>query len=139
VSDSGAALVYAPVSWGELIDKITILEIKAARIRSAAPLANVRTELNLLSQIAEKVASDASIQALKAALRAINQKLWDIEDSIREKERRQEFDEPFIQLARSVYTTNDERSRLKRRINFALGSKLIEEKSYGEGELESGG
>jgi hypothetical protein len=138
VSKSGDALVFAPLSWGELIDKITILEIKSAQIRAAAPLANVRAELTLLRDIAEEAISHAAILALKLDLHAINQTLWDIEDSIREKERLGEFDEGFIELARSVYATNDERARLKRRINVALGSQLIEEKSYGEGKGGSG-
>jgi Family of unknown function (DUF6165) len=134
VSQSGDALVFAPLSWGELIDKITILEIKSARIRAAAKLANVRAELELLRAIAETALSDPAIKVLMSNIHAINQALWDIEDSIREKEGRREFDEGFIQLARSVYATNDERARLKRRINIALGSQLIEEKSYGEAE-----
>jgi predicted nucleic acid-binding Zn-ribbon protein len=117
-----------PMSWGELIDKITILEIKSERLTSAEALSNVRHELALLAATA--IAVDDRIAALKAQLRAINETLWKIEDDIRGKEARQEFDAGFIELARNVYKTNDERGRIKREINTALASELVEEKSY---------
>ncbi|MCI4678965.1 DUF6165 family protein [Rhodoblastus acidophilus] len=119
----------APVSWGELIDKMTILEIKSKRLTSETALANVRKELALLSKIAEaRLAGE--VVARKAELRAINAELWEIEDRIREKEARQEFDADFIALARSVYRRNDARAKVKRRINELLSSELVEEKSY---------
>lgn len=125
------APVMAPVSWGELIDKITILEIKAARIEDAAKLVNVKRELDALSAIRDEALPEgADIHALTAELRAVNEKLWDIEDDIREKERAQDFGAGFIELARAVYRTNDRRAALKRQINEALGSDLVEEKSY---------
>ena len=119
------------ISYGELLDKITILEIKAERITDAAKLANVRAELNVLNETwanADIVEND--ISGPKAALKRINESLWDIEDQIREMEAAKSFDEAFIALARSVYITNDERAAVKRQINELLGSKLIEEKSY---------
>ncbi len=125
------APVMAPVSWGELIDKITILEIKAARIEDAAKLVNVKRELDALSAIRDDALPEgADIHAPTAELRAVNEKLWDIEDDIREKERAQDFGAEFIELARAVYRTNDRRAALKRQINEALGSELVEEKSY---------
>ncbi len=117
-----------PISWGELIDKITILEIKAERLEGAAR-ANVQTELALLAAIAAPVlAGDAA--ALAAELKTVNLALWDIEDNIRDHERTGDFGAGFIVLARSVYRTNDARGVLKRRINQALASVLVEEKSY---------
>jgi predicted nuclease with TOPRIM domain len=121
----------APVSWGELIDKITILEIKADRLSFAAALANVRKELALLTEIvAREVLQRDDVKQLKTRLREINEKLWRIEDDIRQKEASQAFDLEFIALARSVYIVNDERSRVKRALNDLLNSGLIEEKSY---------
>jgi len=121
----------APVSWGELIDKITILEIKADRLSFAAALANVRKELALLTDIvAREVLQRDDVKQLKTRLREINEKLWRIEDDIRQKEASQAFDLEFIALARSVYIVNDERSRVKRALNDLLNSGLIEEKSY---------
>lgn len=120
-----------PLSWGEVIDKITILEIKAAKIASGAAKANVRRELTLLTEtVAAEVLLREDVKALATELREMNEKLWDIEDRIREKEALASFDRDFIQLARSVYITNGERSRLKREISDLLGSGLIEEKSY---------
>ena len=119
-----------PVSWGELIDKLTILEIKHARIGDAAALANVARELSLVREIAEPVLADTRIVTLGNRLKSINEELWRIEDDIRTKEAAAEFDPKFIELARAVYKRNDERARIKREINLALGSELIEEKSY---------
>jgi hypothetical protein len=122
-----------PVSVGELIDKITILEIKAERISDPAKLDNVRAELALLTETwgASPLAS-ANIGPDRDALKAINETLWDIEDAIRDKEAAGEFDDRFIELARAVYRTNDERAAVKRRINEATGSTLVEEKSYAD-------
>jgi hypothetical protein len=123
--------ISVPISPGELIDKITILEIKAARISDAAKLANVRHELSLLKQTWESSAhAKRDIAGEWARLRAINEKLWDIEDDIRDKERARAFDQQFIDLARAVYVTNDERAAVKREINTKLGSRIVEEKSY---------
>ena len=125
------AELLVPISPGELIDKITILEIKSARMTDAAKLHNVRTELNLLMETWR--ASDYSkvdISAEWAGLRDVNTKLWVIEDDIRDKELAGEFDAKFIELARAVYVTNDERAKIKRVINTKLGSALVEEKSY---------
>jgi len=123
--------IATPVSYGELIDKITILEIKAQRIGDASKVANVRTELDLLNTTwAAHPASRGDIAAERAALRAVNEALWEIEDEIRLKEKAQAFDAQFIELARSVYFRNDERAAIKRAINSKLGSTLVEEKSY---------
>jgi hypothetical protein len=120
-----------PVSWGELIDKITILEIKAARLKNAAALANVNKELKLLAAQADAaLKTSAELPALKQRLTKVNEALWEIEDKIREKEARQEFGAGFIALARSVYQNNDERAAIKRQINALLASELVEEKSY---------
>ncbi|MCE5233992.1 MAG: DUF6165 family protein [Mizugakiibacter sp.] len=125
------SLISVPVSYGELIDKITILEIKAERIADAAKLANVRTELDLLNATwGNDAASRVDIAAERAQLKAVNEALWDIEDRIRLKEKAQAFDAGFVELARSVYFRNDERAAVKRAINLKLGSKLVEEKSY---------
>lgn len=123
--------IKVPVSPGELLDKITILEIKSARIADPAKLANVRTELAALTRTWRESAYAAQdVQSQWAALRTINEKLWDIEDRIRDKERARTFDHEFIELARAVYVTNDERAAVKREINTRLGSTLVEEKSY---------
>ncbi len=126
------AELLVPVSPGELIDKITILEIKSARMTDAAKLHNVRTELTLLNETwgASEYSSKADIGPEWSGLRDVNGQLWDIEDEIRDKERAGQFDARFIELARAVYVTNDERAALKRRINDKLGSALVEEKSY---------
>ena len=125
------SLISVPVSHGELIDKITILEIKAAHIRDAAKLANVRSELELLNTTwGRDAAAKTDIAAERAQLKAVNEALWDIEDRIRLKEKAQAFDAEFIELARSVYFRNDERAAIKRAINVKLGSQLVEEKSY---------
>ncbi len=117
-----------PVSWGELLDKITILQIKQERLEDDAKRANVVTELTALLAVAG--AALAQVPALAAELKAINEALWDIEDDIRDKERAGQFDARFIELARAVYVTNDQRAAVKRKVNLALGSALVEEKSY---------
>ena len=120
-----------PVSWGELFDKISILQIKLDHLTSKEALENVERELNLLSAISDVSFSlNIEIQRLNKDLKRVNQELWDIEDKIRDKERSKAFNEEFIELARAVYVTNDERSRIKKSINEAFGSDLIEEKSY---------
>ncbi len=125
------SLIQTPVSYGELIDKITILEIKSRRITDDAKLANIRNELDLLNATwANSSASQTDIGEVRAQLHAVNELLWDIEDNIRIKERAQAFDQEFIELARAVYFRNDERAAFKRAINLQLGSELVEEKSY---------
>ena len=122
-----------PISWGELLDKITILQIKFENLTSQDALNNVARELKQLQSTFFKYCPETiKPKLLEAELKRINQQLWDIEDKIRDKERNKSFDDEFIQLARSVYITNDERSRIKKRINETLGSDLIEEKSYSE-------
>ena len=119
------------VSWGELIDKITILEIKEQRLRSPAAVANVRNELATLSQVVQDLKQlPAELDGLKSKLKLINETLWEIEDQIRGKEAAQSFDKQFVELARSVYFNNDERAHLKREINELLKSGLVEEKQY---------
>ncbi|HLO78834.1 MAG TPA: DUF6165 family protein [Magnetospirillum sp.] len=123
--------VLVPVSWGEVIDKITILEIKAERLTDAAKLANVTTELNELVAVREReFPGHQALATLAGELKAINEKLWVIEDDIRDCERAKDFGPRFIELARAVYFTNDERAQAKRKINDLLGSALVEEKSY---------
>ena len=127
------AELMVPISPGELIDKITILEIKSQRMTDAAKLHNVRTELALLTdtwRASPFAATD--ISAEWDALREVNGRLWDIEDRIRDQERDGAFDEVFIGLARAVYVTNDERAAVKKTINTKLGSTLVEEKSYAD-------
>jgi hypothetical protein len=123
--------ILVPLSPGELLDKITILRIKVVRITDPAKAANVRLELELL----EKTWRDAGCAAFdvareERALQAVNERLWDVEDLIRDKEAKQTFDREFIDLARAVYVSNDERAAIKKRINLQLGSRLVEEKSY---------
>jgi hypothetical protein len=122
--------ILVPVSPGELLDKITILRIKAARIADGAKLANVRLELELLERTWLEACAGVELTDEERALRAVNERLWDIEDRIRDKEAGGSFDQEFIELARSVYLANDERAAVKRRVNLALGSRLVEEKSY---------
>jgi Family of unknown function (DUF6165) len=123
--------VLIPVSAGELLDKITILRIKAARMTDAQKLANVRLELGLLEKTwSELGGATTELTAEEHALQSVNEQLWDIEDRIRDREARQLFDREFIDLARAVYVTNDERAAIKKRINLHLGSRLVEEKSY---------
>jgi hypothetical protein len=125
--------LLVPISPGELVDKITILEIKSQRMSDAAKLANVRTELELLTATwrGSRFAT-SDIDADWKALRSVNEQLWDIEDRIRDKERDAVFDQAFVDLARAVYVTNDERAAIKKRINARLGSTLVEEKSYSD-------
>ena len=123
--------LLVPVSYGELLDKIAILQIKSERMTDPAKLANVRNELSALERT--WLAHPAAVQdiaELRARLKAVNEALWAIEDDIRVKEKAQEFDDEFIRLARSVYVQNDERARIKKDINLALGSAYVEEKSY---------
>ncbi|MBP6513773.1 MAG: hypothetical protein KA224_01240, partial [Steroidobacteraceae bacterium] len=115
--------ILVPVSPGEMLDKVTILRIKSARMSDPAKLANVRLELDMLERTwAASPYAGADVAADVAALQAVNERLWVIEDDIRDKERAQEFDARFIELARSVYFENDERAAIKKRINTALGS-----------------
>ena len=123
--------LLVPLSPGELLDKITILRIKVARIQDAAKLANVKRELALLEQTwKDSGAAVDDVGLDERALENVNERLWDIEDRIRDKEARQTFDREFIELARAVYICNDERAAIKKRINLQLGSPLVEEKSY---------
>jgi hypothetical protein len=119
-----------PVSWGELIDKLTILEIKQERIDAPEARANVTREYLRLSEAAAPVAEHDGITGLRGELKAVNQALWEIEDEIRAKEAAGDFGEAFVRLARSVYKRNDERAALKRELNMLLKSELVEEKSY---------
>jgi Family of unknown function (DUF6165) len=123
--------ILVPISPGELLDKITILRIKSARMSDAAKLANVRAELAELEKTwRAAVGSAADVSEDERELQAVNERLWVIEDDIRDKERAQAFDARFIELARSVYIENDERAAIKKRINVKLGSRIVEEKSY---------
>ena len=121
--------ILAPISAGELVDKITILEVKADRI-DPARRANVLHELSLLRALAADVLP-AGIETLTAQLRTVNAGLWDVEDGKRECERRGDFGPAFVELARRVYRENDRRASIKRAINDAVGSEVVEEKSYG--------
>lgn len=118
------------VSNGEILDKISILEIKKARINSPEQLKNVETELGMLWYLYEELVTTDEIGRKYAELKTVNRELWDIEDEIREWEKRDHFGDRFIQLARLVYITNDKRARIKKEINLLTGSELMEEKSY---------
>jgi hypothetical protein len=123
--------ILVPVSFGELLDKIAILEIKSERMSDEAKLANVRRELDALRRTwAAAPQSSHDVGALCQALKEVNERLWVIEDDIRIKEKAQAFDAEFVRLARAVYFENDERARVKRELNLALGSAYVEEKSY---------
>ena len=123
--------VIVAVSWDELLDKISILEIKRARLTDPAQLANVEHEHAALSAARDGAMPEGTdISDSFAALRAVNEALWQIEDDIRDRERLKDFGPRFVELARAVYTNNDERAAIKRRINEALGSEIVEEKSY---------
>jgi hypothetical protein len=125
------SLISTPISHGELIDKITILEIKSERMSDPAKLANVRRELDLLNAIwSTDDAAKIDIADLRQALKTVNERLWVIEDDIRLQEKAQDFGAEFIRLARAVYFENDDRAKIKREINLRLGSQLVEEKSY---------
>lgn len=123
-------IVNAPVSVGELVDKITILRIKNREIKDPIKLQNVKLELKTLSEVFSKLKIKVDILPEFQLLEDINKELWDIEDNIRQKERSKEFDDKFVELARSVYYTNDKRSEIKKAINIKVGSSIIEEKSY---------
>jgi hypothetical protein len=123
--------ILVEIASGELIDKITILQIKSERIVAADKLRNVRVELEVLAAARDAaMPATAELADLTAQLKQINEALWDIEDAIRDCEREQDFGPEFIKLARSVYHSNDRRAALKRQVNELLGSKLVEEKSY---------
>jgi len=123
--------VQVEISPGELLDKITILEIKLERLTDRAKLVNVSRELDLLEAArAKAIPEDAEVERLFEELYGLNEALWEIEDDLRECEREGDFGPRFVALARSVYRTNDLRAEVKREINLTLGSSLIEEKSY---------
>ena len=123
--------ILIPISPGELLDKITILQIKSERISDPAKVANVKTELGMLNQVwQDAVDSDDTISALTAELKSVNEALWEIEDDVRDEERNKRFGERFIELARAVYVTNDQRADAKKRVNLHLNSTIVEEKSY---------
>ena len=123
--------ILIPISPGELLDKITILQIKSERIADPAKVTNVRTELEMLDAVwRQAVDEDDEIAALTAELKSINEALWEIEDDIRDEERNRRFGERFIELARAVYVTNDERANAKKKVNLHLNSSIVEEKSY---------
>ena len=123
--------IKVDIAPGELIDKITILEIKLERIDDQKKLMNVRTERDILTSVRDtSIQATDELDALTQALKEVNEKLWECEDDIRECESNKDFGEKFIELARTVYITNDKRAALKREINLLLGSPIIEEKSY---------
>ena len=127
--------IKVELAYGELLDKITILQIKSERISDESKLSNVNKELNQLNDLWKSdKKSSVDISKEFIALKDINEKIWDIEDGIRDKERVKEFDQEFIELARSVYFSNDKRAEFKRDINLKLGSVLLEEKSYSDYE-----
>ncbi len=124
-------VILVPISPGELLDKITILQIKAERIDDATKVANVKTELALLTDIWNKsVDNDTELDSCAKELKRVNEDLWEIEDDIRDEERNNQFGERFVELARSVYVTNDERADIKKKVNLLLNSTIVEEKSY---------
>jgi len=125
-------IISTPVSLGELVDKISILHIKNINIKDEEKLILIREELELLNQTLNKHIKNSDIQNYLDSLIEINSKLWVIEDDIRDCERNKKFDQTFIDLARSVYFTNDERSQIKLDINRKFGSKIVEVKSYEE-------
>ena len=125
-----------PISWGELLDKITILEIKDLKISAKNAKENIRKELKYLLEIANLNNMPEEIKSLKTELKNVNLRLWDVEDGIREKELAGEFDKVFIEIARSVYRLNDVRAKIKQSINLILQSELVEEKSYKDFQLQ---
>jgi hypothetical protein len=130
-TDKPPLRIHAPISIGELIDKITILEIKNARIEDAGKRANVAKELSLLRRTRDEAGlNSAELETLAAELRAINTALWEIEDVIRELEANGDFGAEFVETARSVYLTNDRRARVKNRIDVLCGSDIVEQKAY---------
>jgi hypothetical protein len=127
--------VLVAVSWGELVDKVTILQIKLARITDPAKLKNVKNELDALAAARDQaIAISPKILALEAELRSVNEVLWDNEDLLRDFERTKQYGPGFVECARAAYRTNDRRSVVKRQINDLLGSDLVEEKSYAKYE-----
>jgi hypothetical protein len=125
--------IKVPISPGELLDKITILRIKSARMTDPQKLANVRRELDALEETwGNSPYAAVDIESELSALLQVNERLWTIEDDIRDKERSGTFDADFIRLARAVYIENDERAAIKKRVNLKLGSTLVEEKSYAQ-------
>ncbi len=125
--------IRVPISPGEMLDKITILRIKSKRMSDAQKLANVRLELRTLEETWSGSAyAKIDVASEVDALHAVNERLWVIEDDIRDKERARAFDAEFVRLARAVYFENDERAAIKRRINLKLGSAIVEEKSYAD-------
>ena len=126
-------VIYMQISIGEFLDKLTILRIKSQRIGDSLKLHNIHHELSVLERTWNEYRKPGLILEKDIQqLQSINEKLWDIEDQIREKEAQQQFDNEFIELARSVYRTNDERARIKKQINLKSGSQLLEEKSYSD-------
>ena len=123
-------IIMAPISVGELIDKITILTIKIARMTDPIKVENVTKELVQLRAIADQLSAPLELNVYYKQLLMVNQDLWDIEDSKRKHEKEQRFDNEFIQLARQVYLKNDYRAELKKKINLLMGSTIVEEKSY---------
>jgi len=131
MTDPSKQNILIPISPGELLDKITILEIKSERIDSAEKKSHVNNELALLNTVwYDSVAEDAELKLLREELKSINESLWVIEDDIREEERNKSFGDRFIELARNVYVTNDKRADVKKRVNLHLNSEIVEEKSY---------
>jgi len=123
--------ILVPISPGELLDKITIMEIKSERMDDPQKVANVGHELGLLGKIwSDSITEDTTISGLHRLLKAINEELWEIEDDIRDEERHDRFGERFVELARAVYVTNDKRAQAKKDVNLHFGSDIVEEKSY---------
>jgi len=130
-------ILHLPSSFGDAVDKMTILEIKLQRIGDGHKQENVRRELELVSKaLFDSVKRSPEFDAISDRLKVVNSRLWDVEDAIRRCEAKQEFGDAFIRLARSVYQQNDERARLKREINILVGSVIIEEKSYARYDAE---
>jgi len=125
-----AGAAFAPIAFGELVDKISILEIKSDRIADPAKIANVRRELAVLDAVLANFDLGHGFAELKAELRRINETLWDLEDEVRKCEREKDFGALFIEAARGIYKTNDRRAAVKRELNELAGSSLLEEKSY---------
>jgi len=126
-----ADVIKVPVSFGEVLDKITILEIKSERIADPGKVKNVRLELEELNDTWNDAVQDQeAIAGLRKQLKHVNEALWEIEDDIRDQEAAQDFGQTFIELARAVYVTNDKRAAIKKEVNLALGSRFVEEKSY---------
>ena len=128
---SETTTIMVPISPGELVDKITILEIKKERLESTEKIANVLVEYGLYKQVRKSALPPSpEIDDLARQLKAVNERLWDVEDDVRNHEQMQKFDDRFIELARSVYLLNDRRAKFKRQINDLCGSSFTEEKSY---------